>query len=610
MATLLPYHEPGIEDILILSSLLLVLNVINSMLDRTLYCGLVGQVLVGIAWGTPGGKWLSSSLEDAIVQLGYLGLIMIVFEGGLSTSLATMKANLALSAGVALTGVGVPMALSFVLGPLTGASRLQCFAAGAALCSTSLGTTFTVLSTSGLASTRLGSALSTAAMMDDVVGLVMVQIISSLGSTAGEEGGQAASIAPATVLRPVLVSLAFAVLVPLACRLALAPLMTLLDKVCKGGDQTPNVKSSRAAMLFRTKQSVLVVQTALLLVLVIGASYAGASVLLAAYLAGIVGAWWDAQALERIAAADGPEPSSLVPQASSEETASGRTPERAEEDGVGQVPPERRAEVQAKSAFGRTSSLDMYEHYYQPSIERVLKPFFFASIGFSIPISKMFSGGVVWRGIIYTTLMLLGKAVCGLWLVRFPVPPIKDNFSSFWSNMVSGLRALVRRWIPLRNVFWNRHGKNGQGKEEQQQSNTTTAPAAGPLQEHPRLSTGPEAVKNKIKNEKTPGKPLSLYPAGIMSCAMIARGEIGFLISSVAEANGIFQNSSKESGGDMSSSSDMFLIITWAIVLCTIIGPLCVGLLVRRVKKLEAAHAAAVQVDGSRRDVLGVWGVS
>lgn len=81
MAASLPYHEPGIEDILVLSSLLLALNLINSALDRTLYCGLVGQVLIGVAWGTPGAKWLSSSLEDAIVQLGYLGLIMIVFEG-------------------------------------------------------------------------------------------------------------------------------------------------------------------------------------------------------------------------------------------------------------------------------------------------------------------------------------------------------------------------------------------------------------------------------------------------------------------------------------------------------------------------------------------------
>jgi hypothetical protein len=81
MATSLPYHEPSITQILTLSSLLLALNVVNAVLDRTLYCGLVGQVLLGIAWGTPGGKWLSHSVEESIVQLGYLGLIMIVFEG-------------------------------------------------------------------------------------------------------------------------------------------------------------------------------------------------------------------------------------------------------------------------------------------------------------------------------------------------------------------------------------------------------------------------------------------------------------------------------------------------------------------------------------------------
>lgn len=81
MAASLAYHEPGIEDILILSTFLLALNLINSVLNRTLYCGLVGQLLIGVAWGTPGAKWLSPSLEEAIVQLGYLGLIMIVFEG-------------------------------------------------------------------------------------------------------------------------------------------------------------------------------------------------------------------------------------------------------------------------------------------------------------------------------------------------------------------------------------------------------------------------------------------------------------------------------------------------------------------------------------------------
>jgi hypothetical protein len=77
----LPYHEPGIVVILVLTSFLLLLNVLNAALDRLLYCGLLGQVLVGIAWGSPGAKWLSASVEETVVQLGYLGLILLVYEG-------------------------------------------------------------------------------------------------------------------------------------------------------------------------------------------------------------------------------------------------------------------------------------------------------------------------------------------------------------------------------------------------------------------------------------------------------------------------------------------------------------------------------------------------
>lgn len=81
MAASLPYHEPSITEILTLSSFLLALNAVNAFLDKTLYCGLVGQVLLGVTWGTPGGGWLSADVERAVVQLGYVGLVLIVFEG-------------------------------------------------------------------------------------------------------------------------------------------------------------------------------------------------------------------------------------------------------------------------------------------------------------------------------------------------------------------------------------------------------------------------------------------------------------------------------------------------------------------------------------------------
>jgi hypothetical protein len=77
----LPYHEPNIVTILIQSSFILILNVINTVFDRLIFCGLLGQVFIGVAWGTPGAKWLGQEVENVIVQLGYLGLILLVYQG-------------------------------------------------------------------------------------------------------------------------------------------------------------------------------------------------------------------------------------------------------------------------------------------------------------------------------------------------------------------------------------------------------------------------------------------------------------------------------------------------------------------------------------------------
>jgi hypothetical protein len=133
-AASLPYHEPGIVSILIVASFLLLLNVVNYILDKIVYCGLVGQLFIGIAWGIPGANWLSAELQQSIVQLGYIGLILIVYEGrkerrqhertisstnilpgGISSNLKALNANLFLSSAVALTGIGAPIGLSFIL---------------------------------------------------------------------------------------------------------------------------------------------------------------------------------------------------------------------------------------------------------------------------------------------------------------------------------------------------------------------------------------------------------------------------------------------------------------------------------------------------------------
>ncbi|KAJ4983999.1 sodium/hydrogen exchanger family protein [Stagonosporopsis vannaccii] len=581
-AASLPYHEPGIQQILILVSFLLLLNVINAALDKVLYCGLLGQVLIGIAWGTPGAKWLSTEIEQVIVQLGYLGLILLVYEGGLHTSFRSLKANLLLSSGVAFTGIAVPIGLSFTLQGLLDATPLQAFAAGAALCSTSLGTTFTVLGSSGLSTSRLGVVLTSAAMMDDVVGLVMVQVISNLG---GE------NFTAVTVVRPILVSIAFAVAVPVACLFVLKPCTLLLNKYREAHP------SAAVNGVLRRSQTAFTLHTALLIALITGATYAGTSNLFAAYIAGATISWWDSEiphvdprTRAEMAPENEKEKAIGIPSDESSEPVAGPSKEK---DATGPSTPDNGNQFsqpdRATDPRHRSDNLcgaAIYEKYYYEAVSKILQPLFFASIGFSIPITRMFQGAIVWRGIIYTVLMAFAKIVCGLWLVRLSVAP---------THTIRSVMNTLK--VPAVPHLW---GKSKAPITSTQQASSVTSEQ--PTARAGAVTSAPASNSDRRSSSNAP-KPISVHPPLILALAMCARGEIGFLISGVAESNGVFS----QSGVASSEPSDIFLVVTWAIVLCTILGPLGVGLSVMRVKKLQERKDR--QQEGAGRDVLGVWGV-
>jgi hypothetical protein len=88
----LSYEEPGIRTILIQSGFLLVLNFANSILDRLVYCGLIGQIFIGVAWGMPGARWLTLEAQEMMQQLGYLGLLLLVYEGNIIFRVSSLLA--------------------------------------------------------------------------------------------------------------------------------------------------------------------------------------------------------------------------------------------------------------------------------------------------------------------------------------------------------------------------------------------------------------------------------------------------------------------------------------------------------------------------------------
>jgi hypothetical protein len=76
----------------------------------------------------------------------------------------------------------------------------------------------------------------------------------------------------------------------------------------------------------------------------------------------------------------------------------------------------------------------------------------------------------------------------------------------------------------------------------------------------------------------------------LIGFAMVARGEIGFLIASLSQSTGTLELQNRDESLVQSPNDEVFLVIIWAVVLCTIAGPLGVGIIV---KKASSSISAA-----------------
>jgi hypothetical protein len=296
-------------------------------------------------------------------------------KGGLSTSFASLWSNIYLSGLVALIGITLPIGMSYILMGLLGATPVQAFAAGAALCSTSLGTTFTILSTSGLEKSRLGVILSSAAMLDDVAGLVMVQVISNLGQSAD-------SFSAVTVIRPVFVSIAFAVLVPAFGWALVKP----ITKHVFSQTATAEKEKSKLRGWICTPVSAFAAHTLVLLGLVTGSTYAGTSNLFAAYIAGAVINWWDTLVTTTLQERrSGPITQKNAHQGKKDLTSSGglaTTRNSPSSDGSTPATDASATGLSISKIHDKLKGTVVYEHMYAPAMNSILKPFFFVSTAF------------------------------------------------------------------------------------------------------------------------------------------------------------------------------------------------------------------------------------
>ncbi len=139
----------------------------------------LGELIAGVVVGRSVLGWVNPEYET-IHLVSELGVVILLFAIGLETDLTQLVKVGATSMAVAVVGVALPFALGFAACRLMGLSSQVSIMAGATLTATSVGITARVLSDLRRLRDPEGQIILGAAVIDDVLGLLILTIVAEL----------------------------------------------------------------------------------------------------------------------------------------------------------------------------------------------------------------------------------------------------------------------------------------------------------------------------------------------------------------------------------------------------------------------------------------------
>ena len=227
-------HDFSVPSLfLVLAAMLIAAKLLGELAERLGQPAVLGELLAGALLG---GSLLGvipaeGTGAEIIHVLAELGVVLLLFEIGLETDLKEMFRVGTASLSVAAAGVALPFALGFAYWaylPHAGASgstdlTMAAIFVGATLTATSVGITARVLSDLGQMHAQEARIIIGAAIIDDVLGLVILTVVS--GMVAG------ASMDTLGVLRVLVAAVGFLVVAVLAGRFAVPRLFDLVVRM-------------------------------------------------------------------------------------------------------------------------------------------------------------------------------------------------------------------------------------------------------------------------------------------------------------------------------------------------------------------------------------------
>lgn len=174
-----------IEHILTLIIILGAAKAAGFIAERLKQPAVLGELLIGIILG-PSLLGLIHGDSEVIVFLAEVGVILLLFDVGLKSNIDELLGAGKTSSIVAIIGVVVPLAFGYLFTNIyLGLDPIVSFFVGATLTATSVGVTMRVLNDIKKVKSEEGKVILGAAVIDDIMGLILLSIIVDIVATGG-----------------------------------------------------------------------------------------------------------------------------------------------------------------------------------------------------------------------------------------------------------------------------------------------------------------------------------------------------------------------------------------------------------------------------------------
>ncbi len=158
-------------------------KLLGELFERLALPAVLGEILAGVLLGPSLLAWVTPG--DTLNAIAGIGAIFLLFTVGLETQPKELVRVGARSLLVAVLGVVAPFVLGFAYLALRGEPTHEATFVAAAMVATSVGITARVLTDLKALQTRVARIILAAAVFDDILGMVLLAVVSGLASNGG-----------------------------------------------------------------------------------------------------------------------------------------------------------------------------------------------------------------------------------------------------------------------------------------------------------------------------------------------------------------------------------------------------------------------------------------